>query len=59
MNDNERLINGYRTSANVNEMIEMVDVSGKLKNMEMRLTDLVEPKIGNTTKTTYEKVERR
>ena len=40
-------------------MIEMVDVGGKLKNKEMRLNDLVEPKIGNTTKTTNKKVERR
>ena len=40
-------------------MIEMVDVGGKMKNMETRLTNLVKPKIENTTKTTNKKVERR
>ena len=47
-----------RTLSKVAEKIDSLDVGEKLKNMEMRLTDLVDEKIGNATKMTCDKVEK-
>ena len=47
-----------RTLAKVAEKIDSLDVGEKLKNMERRLTDLVDEKIGNVTKMTCDKVEK-
>ena len=47
-----------RTLAKVAEKIDSMGVGEKLKNMERRLTDLVDEKIGNATKMTCEKVEK-
>ena len=47
-----------RTLAKVAEKIDNLDVGGKLKKMETRLTDLVDEKIGNATKMTCDKVEK-
>ena len=38
--------------------IDSLNVGEKLKNMERRLTDLVDEKIGNATKMTCDKVEK-
>ena len=47
-----------RTLAKAAEKIDGLDVGEKLKNMERRLTDLVDEKIGNATKMTCDKVEK-
>ena len=47
-----------RTLAKVAEKIHSLDVGEKLKNMEGRLTDLVDDKIGSATKMTCDKVEK-
>ena len=47
-----------RTLAKVAEKIDSLDVGEKLKNMEKRLTDIVDEKIGNATKMTCDKVEK-
>ena len=47
-----------RTLAKFAEKIDSLDVGEKLKNMERRLTDLVDEKIGNATKMTCDKVEK-
>ena len=47
-----------RTLAKVAEKIDSLDIGEKLKNMERRLTDLVDEKIGNATKMTCDKVEK-
>ena len=47
-----------RTLAKVAEKIDSLDVVEKLKNMEKRLTDLLDEKIGNVTKMTCDKVEK-
>ena len=46
-----------RTLAKAAEKIDSLDVGEKLKNMEWRLTDLVDKKIGNATKMTCDQVE--
>ena len=46
------------TLAKVAEKLDSLDVGEKLKNMERRLTDLVDEKIGNATKMTSDKVEK-
>ena len=45
--------------ANMNEKKEKVDFSNQLKNMEKRLTKLVDKKIETAIKTTCEKVDKR
>ena len=47
-----------RTLAKFAEKIDSLDAGEKLKNMERRLTDLVDEKIGNATKMTCDKVEK-
>ena len=47
-----------RTLSNAKEMIENLDVGGKLKNKKMRFTNLIKQKNGKSTMTTYEKVEQ-
>ena len=47
-----------RTLAKVAEKIDSLDIGERLKNMERRLTDLVDEKIRNATKLTCEKVEK-
>ena len=42
----------------VADKIDSLDVGEKLKNMEKRLTDLVDEKIGNATKMTCDKVKK-
>ena len=44
--------------AKVAEKIDSLNVGEKLKNMERRLTDLVDEKIGNATKMTCDNVEK-
>ena len=45
-----------QTLAKIAEKIDSMDVGVKLRNMERRLTDLVDEKIGNATKMTCDKV---
>ena len=47
-----------RIPAKVAEKIDSLDVGEQLKNMERRLTDLVDGKFGNATKKTCDKVEK-
>ena len=47
-----------RNLAKVAEKIDSSDVAEKLKNMERQLTELVDEKIGNTKKTTSDKIEK-
>ena len=49
----------YQTLANLAEKFDSLDVGEKMKNMERRLTDLLGEKIGNATKTTCDKVEKK
>ena len=53
-NERDIFIRG-RTLASVSEKLSTLDVGDKLKNMEKRLTDVVDQKIGETMKTTCEK----
>ena len=48
-----------RTMANMTEKIENLDFSNQLKNMEKRLTELVDKKIETAIKTTCEKVDKK
>ena len=47
-----------QTLSKVAEKIDSLDVGEELKNMERRLTDLVDEKIGNATKMTCDNVEK-
>ena len=47
-----------RTMANMTEKIENLDFSNQLKNMEKRLTELVDKKIETAIKKTCEKVDK-
>ena len=47
-----------RALASVSEKLESLDVREKLKNMEKRLKDLVDSKIGEAMTTTGDKVEK-
>ena len=46
-----------RAVANVSEKLSTLDVGDKLRNMQKKLTDLVNQKFGEAMKTTCEKVE--
>ena len=56
-NESDNFIRG-RALASVSEKLSTLDVGDKLKNMEKRLTDLVDQKVGEAMKTTCEKVEK-
>ena len=56
-NERDNFIRG-RALASVSEKLESLDVVEKLKNMEKRLTDLVDSKIGEAMTTTCDKVEK-
>ena len=47
-----------RVLASVSEKLSTLDVDDKLKNMEKRMTDIVDQKFGEAMKTTCEKVEK-
>ena len=47
-----------RTMANMTEKIENLDFSNQLKNMEKRLTEIVDKKMETAIKTTCEKVDK-
>ena len=56
-NERDNFIRG-RAPASVSEKLESLDVGEKLKNMEKRLTDLVDSKIGEAMTTACDKVEK-
>ena len=56
-NERDNFIRG-RALEKVSEKLESLDVGKKLKNMEKRLTELVDSKIGEAMTTTCDKVEK-
>ena len=56
-NERDNFIRG-RALASVSEKLESLDVGERLKNMEKRLTDLVNSKIGEAMTTTCDKEEK-